>query len=413
MAKPAPFVVSLVVLAVSALLALALTPWAEAQLPISKEYRYTGTGSCSASNCHGAKKPPAKKGDPDNTYTIWATKDKHNKAYTTLTKKESDAIVKKMALKAAPQEPKCTGCHALVLTKDQLTPKAKYNVEDGVSCDSCHGPAEKWLEGHEKGDKGGWPHSKSVGLGMYDTKDVLKRAELCVSCHLGIDAKMVEAGHPALTFELDSFSLNQPPHWKDEKEWFSMYAWGTGQAVALRDALQQVADRAKGNAPEALVRESWDQARGHAIAIRPLLAQIAADAGKALDQELEAIAGAFGKDRAKVASAAAAGAKVADGVAKKIPEAKFTRDVAWAVLKGQMADPQRAVSAGLRSAEQVAYAIDSVFRSVSAVAKPPEFKAIDAAIGKLFDELPPPKKAAEFKADRYIANLQNIAKNVK
>jgi len=161
------------------------------------------------------------------------------------------------------------------------------------------------------------------------------------------------------------------------------------------------------------VKESWDQARGHAIAIRPLLAQIAADAGKALDQEVEAIAGALGRDRAKVAGAAAAGAKVADSVAKKIPGTKFNKDIAWAVLKGQVSDPQRAVSAGLRSAEQVAYAIDSAFRSVAAVAKPPEFKALDAAIGKLFDELPPPKKAAEFKPDRYIANLQNIAKNIK
>ena len=74
----------------------ALAPPAEAQLAISKEHKYTGTGSCAASSCHGAKKPAAKPGDPDDTYTIWAAKDKHNKAYTTLTNKKSADIVAKM-----------------------------------------------------------------------------------------------------------------------------------------------------------------------------------------------------------------------------------------------------------------------------------------------------------------------------
>lgn len=411
MAKAGPVSLCLVVLATIVALVGSSPGPVEAQLPISKEHKYTGAGSCAASNCHGAKKPAEKPGDPDNTYTIWATKDKHAKAYTTLTKKESADIAQKMKLAKAAASEKCLGCHALNLSKEQLVPRAKYDVADGVSCDSCHGPAEKWLEGHDKGPKEGWPHEKSVSVGMYDTKEVLKRANLCVSCHLAIDAEMVAAGHPAMIFELDNFSQNQPPHWRDVKEWFGPLAWGTGQAVALREAFQQLATRAKGNVPEALAQGSWDQARGHAIAIRPLLAQVASDSATALDQDLATLSTAMGKDKAKVAAVATNGAKLANDLARRLSQMKYSKDLVLTVLKAQVGDPQGAVGAGLRSAEQVAMAVDSLYRALAAVARPAEHKAIDAAITKMFDELP--LKPADFDPKKFTANLQAVAKQIK
>jgi hypothetical protein len=408
MTRSLPGLRSFILVAAMAVLLGAAVQSAEAQLAISKEFKYTGTGSCAASSCHGAKKPAAKPGDPDDTYTVWATKDKHNKAYTTLTKKESVAIAQKLKIAKATESDKCTGCHALHITKEMLTPKAKYDVSDGVSCDSCHGPAEKWLEGHDKGEKV-WPHAKSVSMGMYDTKDVLKRAELCVSCHLSIEADMVAAGHPTMIFELDSFSANQPPHWKDQKEWFGPLAWSTGQAVALKESAQQLATRAKGNAPEALFKESWDQTRGHAVSLRPYLAQVAADAGKKLDAEIAAMGD--GKDKAKVAAAGANIAKLAGDLSKQLATTKLNKDLVWNSLKGAVSDPERATSAGLRSAEQVAMSVDSLFRAVNPVAKPPEGKAIDAAIGKMFEDLP--SKPADFDPKKFSANLQAIAKSIK
>ncbi len=399
-----------VLLAAIALLVGALAQPAAAQLPISKEHKYTGTGSCAASSCHGAKKPAAKPGDPDDTYTIWASKDKHNKAYNTLTNKKSADIAAKMKLGKATESDKCLGCHALHLGKEQLAPKAKYDVADGVSCDSCHGPAGDWLEGHDKGAKGGWPHEKSVGLGMYDTKDVLKRAELCVSCHLSIDAEMVAAGHPTMIFELDSFSQNQPPHWKDQKEWFGPLAWGTGQAVALKESGEQLAARLQKNAPEPLTKESYDQTRGHAISLRPLLAQVDAATGKTLESQVAALTESFGKDKGKAQAAASSIAKIGGDLSKKLSQVKFTKETVLAVLKAQAANPE-ASAAGLRSAEQVAMSLDSLFRAYNAAAKPAEAKAIDSAIGKMFDELP--TKPADFNAQKFTANLQNVAKAIK
>lgn len=400
-----------VVAAVAALfLFVADSAPAEAQLPISKEYKYTGTGSCASSSCHGAAKPAARPGDPDNTYRIWASKDKHNQAYSSLTKKESVAIAQKLKLGEPTKSDKCLGCHALNLSREQLAPKAKYDIAEGVSCDSCHGPAEKWLDGHDKGVKGGWPREKSIGVGMYDTKDVLKRANLCVSCHLAIDAAMVAAGHPTMIFELDNFSRNQPPHWKDVKEWFGARAWGTGQAVALRDSLQQLGARLSGNASEQLIRGSWDQARGHAIAIGPLLAQVAPDATKSLDQSIAAIGEALAKDKTKAVALAASGAKLAEEQAGKIARATYSRDLVLMVLKAQLADPQRAASGGLRSAEQVAMAVDSLYGSIPDVANLPDHAAINTAINKLFDELA--QKPADFDPKSFMANLQGVAQRI-
>ena len=60
-------------------------------------------------------------------------------------------------------------------------------------------------------------------LGMYDTRDLTKRTEKCLSCHLGneeksVDHEMIAAGHPDLYFELDSFSAVMPRHWKEPGE---------------------------------------------------------------------------------------------------------------------------------------------------------------------------------------------------
>ena len=69
----------------------------------------------------------------------------------------------------------------------------------------------------------GWTHAQSVALGMYDTRDLAKRTEKCLSCHLGsqekfVDHEMIAAGHPDLYFELDSFSAVMPRHWKVPRE---------------------------------------------------------------------------------------------------------------------------------------------------------------------------------------------------
>ena len=75
-----------------------------------------------------------------------------------------------------------------------------------------------------------------VTAGMRDLRSLYVRANTCVACHQNIDNDLLKAGHPTLVFELDSQSINEPKHWRDDNPWIGPRAWLTGQAVALREA---------------------------------------------------------------------------------------------------------------------------------------------------------------------------------
>ncbi|MGH9593306.1 MAG: multiheme c-type cytochrome, partial [Bryobacteraceae bacterium] len=255
---------------------------------VAEAGKYTGPGSCSSTSCHGSVAPRAGSRILQNEYSTWVVKDKHARAYNALTGDIGERMAKILGLGPAEKASRCLACHALDVPAD-LRAKT-FDLSDGVSCESCHGPASAWLGEHTTR---GWTHAQSVALGMYDTRDLVKRTEKCLSCHLGsqekfVDHEMIAAGHPDLYFELDSFSAVMPRHWKVPREsapgvpeqndsWSGARDWGTGQAVQLRAWLARLQDRAHGKvwpeyselqcfachhsltAPE----QSWRQERGY------------------------------------------------------------------------------------------------------------------------------------------------------
>jgi hypothetical protein len=100
------------------------------------------------------------------------------------------------------------------------------------------------------------------------------RATACVACHQNVDSDILKAGHPALVFELDSQSVNEPKHWKDEDSWSGARAWLTGQATALREA----AWRARNDAEPAADMQETSLALGWLLAkvtiTEPLFPQV-------------------------------------------------------------------------------------------------------------------------------------------
>jgi hypothetical protein len=197
------------------------------------------------SNCHGSVTPrSAPKIDiKQDEHTHWLKKDKHARAYEVLLKERSVHMAQNLALTEKPEKSdKCLTCHALVIPTELQGPF--YQVEDGVTCEACHGPAEGWLGTHiTRG------YEASLQVGMYDTKNLVKRAEKCLACHIGtegksVDHEMIAAGHPDLLFELDTFTALLPPHWRKPKgDWLSARAWAVGQAVALWEAMKRLARR--------------------------------------------------------------------------------------------------------------------------------------------------------------------------
>ena len=233
-------------------------------------------------------KPRAGSRIQQNEYSTWVVSDKHARAYNALTGAVGERIGRNLGIGKSEESPKCLACHALDVPAEQ---RAKtFDLSDGVSCESCHGPASAWLGQHTTR---GWTHAQSVALGMYDTRDLAKRTEKCLSCHLGgqekfVDHEMIAAGHPDLYFELDSFSAVMPRHWKVPREsapgvpeqadpMSGVRDWGTGQAVQFRAWLVRLQERAHGKtwpeyselqcfachhsltAPE----QSWRQERGY------------------------------------------------------------------------------------------------------------------------------------------------------
>ena len=133
-----------------------------------KEHAYIGISKCKM--CHNAKKW-------GKIYDKWAAT-KHATAYATLANKESKAIAKKMKIKDAQKSDKCLVCHVTGYETSAKLKEKKYSMEDGVTCEACHGPAGDYVTSHIK--KGNKKQATADGLIM-PTEKLSK--ELCEKCH--------------------------------------------------------------------------------------------------------------------------------------------------------------------------------------------------------------------------------------
>lgn len=177
---------------------------------------YLGSLSCSAANCHG---------DPHRTTVIGSAAqyfldcDKHQLAGTVLYGERSRSIRDRLKLPHAAWESReCLTCHApaAIGATDPST-----MVADGVSCESCHGPARQWLSSHRSADwkrNEFWTSSRKSDAGFRNSKDLVTRANLCADCHVGnadqsVNHDMIAAGHPRLNFEFAACQARMPLHW--------------------------------------------------------------------------------------------------------------------------------------------------------------------------------------------------------
>jgi hypothetical protein len=130
-----------------------------------------------------------------------------------------------------------------------------FTIQDGIGCERCHGPAEKWRTVHYLPDWQRQSASAKEAWGLRPTKDLLARAKLCVECHVGsrdadVNHDLIAAGHPRLNFEYASYLAVLPKHWseRDEKARnpdFEARVWAQGQVVCARAALELLASRAE------------------------------------------------------------------------------------------------------------------------------------------------------------------------
>jgi len=178
-----------------------------AALADDAKVRHEGVATCASSLCHGSTQPlKAFDSALQNEYTTWSQFDPHSNAYKVLLNKRSQEIARRLGIGPAHEAPACLACHSDAVPAAQRG--VKFQLDDGVGCESCHGGAEKWLATHYQSPR--IPRSEHLanGLVALEKPDVL--AGTCLGCHVGdqnryANHRMMAAGHPRLVFELDTY----------------------------------------------------------------------------------------------------------------------------------------------------------------------------------------------------------------
>lgn len=215
-------------------------------------HKHLGPATCASSVCHGANQRGANSDILLNEFSVWQQTDPHAKSYATLGTAESKRIATKLGLGDPRSAAVCLDCHtdhpAEAMRGD------KFLMTDGVGCEACHGGAEKWISTHTEANR---DRALSISEGLYPTDQPVARAKLCLSCHMGTRDRMIThrimgAGHPRLSFELDTFTwLN--PHYEIDQDYVRRKGefngardWAIGQGISAVNLLDILTDERKG-----------------------------------------------------------------------------------------------------------------------------------------------------------------------
>jgi len=204
---------------------------------------HVGVASCSGSTCHGRSEPTGKIVRQDEIMH-WQDSSSpsgaHSRAFAVLGSPRGQAIAAKLGAGPATSAGECLGCHA---DPAYAGKGPRWHVEDGVGCEGCHGGAANWLSSHYAV---GQTHAANVARGLYPLDQPRARAERCLDCHFGSDRpgqfvshRIMAAGHPRVSFELDLFSALQQHHDEDadyvqrKRRTDNVQMWAMGQASAV------------------------------------------------------------------------------------------------------------------------------------------------------------------------------------
>jgi len=215
--------------------------------PVLDGQVHNGVATCSSSMCHGSVKEYKNSNILHNEYITWDRKDAHSLTHNKLLDKEYKDITDKLGLKSPDKEPICLDCHSSNVPKKRQG--KKFQMSDGIGCETCHGGSEKWLSTHT--DKKA-THKSNLKDGLYPLDNLVDRARLCMSCHYGNENQFVTheimgAGHPRISFELDTFLELQPAHFVHDADYAkrktnhsNVKTWAIGQAIAAESLLKML-----------------------------------------------------------------------------------------------------------------------------------------------------------------------------
>lgn len=147
-------------------------------------------GAPKCKTCHRAK--------TGDQWTKW-TESAHARAFKTLASDESMKIAAERGLGDPQTEDACLKCHATAPSLGDgaiVNDKAKYDHNEGVGCESCHGPGSDYKSSKVMRDP---TAARTAGLVVINT------AEGCTQCHneesptyvdFDFEARWAEIAHP-------------------------------------------------------------------------------------------------------------------------------------------------------------------------------------------------------------------------
>ncbi len=322
----------------------------------------------------------------------------HSRAWRVMQEPRGQAIVRRMGLDAAGVQRECAGCHAS---------PGSARPSDGVDCEACHGASGGWLSSHYTV---GASHARNVAQGMTDLTRPQVKAQVCLDCHFSGDARgqfiahrIMAAGHPRISFELDLFTTLQQHHDEDADyvqrkggKTNSMRMWAVGQAEAVKRSLELYSQPARamdGIFPEftfydchSCHRRIYDGEDGNVTAIRNpgrpidlgtppyndenmimLLAAarvIAPDAAATFDARAKAFHKAMLANRAETVAAAQALRQSADALSARFAAASFTRDQTFAIMDSIASDAIGERYTDYEGAVQSVMAVDTLLNGL-------------------------------------------------
>jgi hypothetical protein len=168
---------------------------------------HLGVATCASGVCHGVAKPLEGASVLRNEYVTWSHFDPHAGAYRTLLSEDSQRMAARLGIQAAEKDPLCLDCHSENVPAARRGPR--FQFDDGVGCEACHGASERWIASHDDAPR--IRHADNVARGLVALERAEVRAPVCSACHVGgadrfASHRLMAAGHPRLSFELDTYS---------------------------------------------------------------------------------------------------------------------------------------------------------------------------------------------------------------
>ena len=122
---------------------------------------YVGADKCKT--CHKAEKN-------GQQFKLWSER-KHAQAYNSLKSDQAKKKAEVMGVKDPLKDEKCLSCHSTAYGEKNIA--ASFKVDEGVSCEACHGPGSLYKKNKIMKDK-----KASMAAGLVEVNEAT-----CKPCH--------------------------------------------------------------------------------------------------------------------------------------------------------------------------------------------------------------------------------------